>query len=243
MITDTRPRALAAALLPALLPALLLTGCAGTKNRGLESVHQPVVSRSSYALDVTTTPDGLAPGERQRLASWMASLRLGYGDTVAIEDPGSYGPGGYGDTVAIEDPGSYGPGGYGDTVRDVVAAETARYGLMVTGDTPLTTSPVQPGTARIVISRMTATVPGCPDFSRVRSPEFESNTSSNQGCAINSNIAAMVASPADLVRGQTGHAITDQATAGRAIDLYRKAAPTGGGGTIIKAESSGGGSK
>ncbi|WP_010217822.1 CpaD family pilus assembly lipoprotein [Sphingomonas sp. PAMC 26621] len=222
MITDTRPRALAAAL----LPALLLTGCAGTKNRGLESVHQPVVSRSSYALDVTTTPDGLAPGERQRLASWMASLRLGYGDTVAIEDPGSYGP-----------------GGYGDTVRDVVAAETAHYGLMVTGDTPLTTSPVQPGTARIVISRMTATVPGCPDFSRVRSPEFESNTSSNQGCAINSNIAAMVASPADLVRGQTGHAITDQATAGRAIDLYRKAAPTGGGGTIIKAESSGGGSK
>ncbi len=226
MIIDKRSRAIAAALLPALLPALLVAGCAGTKNRGLESIHQPVVSRSTYALDVATTPDGLAPGERQRLAGWMASLRLGYGDTIAIEYPGSYGP-----------------GGYGDAVKDAVGAETGRYGLMVSDDAPLTPSPVQPGTARIVISRMTATVPGCPDFSRVRSPEFESNTSSNQGCAINSNIAAMVASPADLVRGQAGHAITDQATAGRAIDLYRKAAPTGGGGTTIKSESTGAGSK
>lgn len=223
---DKRPRSIATGLLPALLPAVLLAGCvssAGTPNRGLESVHQPVVTRASYALDVATTPDGLAPGERQRLAGWMASLRLGYGDTVAIEDPGSYGA-----------------GGYGTNVRDAIAAETGRYGLMVADDTPLTDSPVQPGTARIVVSRMTATVPGCPDYSRVRSPEFESNTSSNQGCAINSNLAAMVASPVDLVHGQTGSAITDQATSGRAIDLYRKAAPTGGGGTIIKAESAGG---
>lgn len=217
-----RPRLIATGL----LPALLLVGCAGTQNRGLESVHQPVVSRATYALDVTTTGTGLAPGEQQRLAGWMASLRLGYGDTVAIEDPGSYGP-----------------GGYGNSVRDAVAAETARYGLLVADDVPLTDSPVQPGTARIVVSRMTAKVPGCPDFSRVRSPEFESNTSSNQGCAINSNIAAMVASPADLVRGQTGNAITDQATSDRAIDIYRKAAPTGGGGTTLKTESTGGGKK
>lgn len=217
-----RPRLIATGL----LPALLLVGCAGTQNRGLESVHQPVVSRATYALDVTTTGTGLAPGEQQRLAGWMASLRLGYGDTVAIEDPGSYGP-----------------GGYGNSVRDAVAAETARYGLLVADDVPLTDSPVQSGTARIVVSRMTAKVPGCPDFSRVRSPEFESNTSSNQGCAINSNIAAMVASPADLVRGQTGNAITDQATSDRAIDIYRKAAPTGGGGTTLKTESTGGGKK
>ena len=217
-----RPRLIATGL----LPALLLVGCAGTQNRGLESVHQPVVSRATYALDVTTTGTGLAPGEQQRLAGWMASLRLGYGDTVAIEDPGSYGP-----------------GGYGNSVRDAVAAETARYGLLVADDVPLTDSPVQPGTARIVVSRMTAKVPGCPDFSRVRSPEFESNTSSNQGCAINSNIAAMVASPADLVRGQTGNAITDQATSDRAIEIYRKAAPTGGGGTTLKTESTGGGKK
>jgi pilus assembly protein CpaD len=90
---------------------------------------------------------------------------------------------------------------------------------------------------------MSAKVPGCPDFSRVRSPEFESNTSSNQGCAINSNIAAMVANPGDLVRGQVGHPITDQATSNRAIDAYRKAVPTGNGGITILTESTGGGSK
>ncbi len=217
---DNRPRMIAAAL----LPALLLVGCAGTKNRGLESVHQPVVSRSTYALDVATAGDGLAPGEQQRIAGWMASLRLRYGDEVGIEDPGSYGNGGNG-------------------VRDAVASETARYGLLLSENVPLTDSAVQPGTARIVISRMTAKVPGCPDFSRVRSPEFESNTSSNQGCAINANIAAMVASPADLVRGQTGRLVTDPATADRAIDIYRKAAPTGGGGTTLKVQSSGAGSK
>ncbi|MDN4630731.1 CpaD family pilus assembly lipoprotein [Sphingomonas sp. PsM26] len=218
MMMDMRARSIAIGLLPALL---LAGGCAGTQNRGLESVHQPVVSRTSYAFDVATTPDGLAPGEQQRLAGWMASLRVGYGDAVSVETSDSY----------------------GSAVRDTVAAETERYGLILSNDTPLTDSPVLPGTARIVVTRMSAKVPGCPDFSRVRSPEFESNTSSNQGCAINSNIAAMVANPGDLVRGQTGRAITDQATSNRAIDTYRKAVPTGAGGTTIKSETTGSGSK
>jgi len=215
---DMRARSIATGLFPALL---LLSGCAGTQNRGLESVHQPVVSRTSYVFDVATTPDGLAAGEQQRLAGWMASLRVGYGDAVAVETSD----------------------GYGTAVRDAVAAETERYGLMLSNDVPLADSAVLPGTARIVVTRMSARVPGCPDFSRVRSPEFESNTSSNQGCAINSNLAAMVANPGDLVRGQVGRAITDQATSNRAIDIYRKAVPTGAGGTTLKTESTGAGSK
>ncbi|MET3827444.1 pilus assembly protein CpaD [Sphingomonas sp. PvP055] len=222
MTMDMRARSIATGLLPALLPALLLvSGCAGTQNRGLESVHQPVVSRTSYAFDVTTTPDGLAPGERQRLAGWMASLRVGYGDSIAVESAD----------------------GDGGAIRDTVAAETARYGLLLANDVPLTDTPVPPGTARIVVTRMSAKVPGCPDFSRVRSPEFESNTSSNQGCAVNSNIAAMVANPGDLVHGQVTRPITDQATSNRAIDAYRKAVPTGNGGITILTESTGGGSK
>ena len=91
---------------------------------------------------------------------------------------------------------------------------------------------------RVVVSRMKASVPGCPDFSRVSEPEFESNTSSNYGCAVNSNLAAMVANPADLVRGQPGADATDPATSAKAIDVYRKAAPTGAGG--LKSESTGG---
>lgn len=205
-----------ARIVTALAPALLLGACGGTQNRGVESVHQPVVSRTDYIFDVNTSGSGLAPGERQRLAGWMASLRLGYGDKVSIDDPNPYGSG----------------------VREQVSAEVAHYGLLLSEEAPVTDAPVPSGTARIVISRMKATVPGCPDFSRASQPEFDSNTSSNQGCAVNSNLAAMVANPADLVRGQPGADSNDPSLSTKAIDSYRKAPPTGAGG--LKSESAGG---
>ena len=80
-------------LASALAPALLLGACGGTQNRGLESVHQPVVTRTDYVFDVNTNGSSLAPGEHSRLAGWMASLRLGYGDRVSIDDPSPYGSG------------------------------------------------------------------------------------------------------------------------------------------------------
>ena len=204
-------------LLTALAPALLVGGCMGTQNRGLESVHQPVVSRTDYILDVAAAPDGLSPGETQRLGGWMQSMRLGYGDRVAIDDPAGY-----------------------PRARAGIAALVARHGLLLNGDVPVTGAPVAPGTMRVVVSRMHARVPGCPDWSRDESSEFNGNTSSNQGCATNSNLAAMVASPADLVRGQTGSGTNDPASNYRAIDAYRKATPTGSGGTAVKAEAVGG---
>lgn len=201
-------------LLLAALPAILLGGCSGTKNRGLESVHQPVVSRTDYSFDVGTGPAGLAPGEEQRLAGWMGSLRLGYGDSIAIDDPAGAGP----------------------AARGAVSRAAARFGLLVSGDAPVTGAPVTPGTMRVVVSRARARVPNCPDFSRDRQPDFEGNTWSNQGCAVNSNLAAMVANPLDLVRGEPGAQVYDAATGTRAIDEYRKAKPTGNGGTAIKIE-------
>ncbi|MES2043406.1 MAG: CpaD family pilus assembly protein [Pseudomonadota bacterium] len=202
----------------ALAPALLLGACGGTANRGLESVHQPVVSRTDYVFDVNTAGSGLAPGEAQRLAGWMASLNLGYGDHVAIDDPSPYGGG----------------------VRDDVAAQVARYGLILSDERPVTGAPIAPGTARIIVSRTKATVPGCPDFSRMDASNFNAHTSSNQGCAINSNLASMVANPADLVRGQPGAETIDAAASSKAIDTFRRAAPTGAGGTVLKSESTGG---
>ena len=70
-------------LLATLGSALLLGGCMGTQNRGLESVHQPVVSRADYALDLGTAGDGLAPGEARRLEEiGRASCRERVSDTV-----------------------------------------------------------------------------------------------------------------------------------------------------------------
>lgn len=197
-------------LLASLAPALLLGACMGTQNRGLESVHQPVVSRSDYAIDLAVAGGRLAAGERQRLGGWMDSMQVSFGDRVAIDDPASEG-------VAAR--------------RDV-AAVVAGYGLLLSTDAPITAAAVTPGTIRVVISRMRASVPGCPDWSRNASTEFNSNTSSNQGCAINSNLAAMVARPEDLVHGQSVQPGSDPTISTKAIGVYRKATPTGNGNTV-----------
>ena len=94
-------------------------------------------------------------------------------------------------------------------------------------------APVAPGTVRVVVSRMRADVPGCPDFSRNSSVDYEQNTSSNFGCATNASLAAMIAQPEDLVHG-TGPGSNDTRRSVKAIDAYRKAAPSGAGGSTVQ---------
>jgi pilus assembly protein CpaD len=50
------------------------------------------------------------------------------------------------------------------------------------------------------------------------------------GCGVNSNLAAMVANPEDLLHGREGAAVTDARTATRAVEMYRSKPPTGQGG-------------
>jgi pilus assembly protein CpaD len=197
-------------------PALMLGGC-GTLNRGVDSIKQPVVSRTDYVFDAQSTTAGLARGETERVAGWLASMRLHYGDQVSVDDPNPY------DSRA----------------RAQIAAIVSSYGMRLADRAPITNAPLSAGMVRVVVSRSVATVPGCPDFTRSGSSEFESSSTSNFGCASNASLAAMIADPLDLVRGQTGSGTADPVTSGRAIDTYRKAAPTGGGNTV-KSESTGG---
>ncbi len=203
-------------LLGSLVPATLLGGCMGTENRGVESVHQAVVSRNDYALDLATAGGGLAPGEQRRLVGWMTALHVAYGDHIAIDDAGM---------PAMR-------------VHEQVGSVIARYGLLLGDDAPISGAPVTPGTVRIIISRMKASVPGCPDWSRDESHEFNSNTSSNYGCAMNASLAAMIARPEDLVHGRSSDETSDAAVSGKAITTFRKAPTTGAQG--IKSESTGG---
>jgi pilus assembly protein CpaD len=207
-------------ILTALLPAALLAGCAAD-NRGVESVHQPVVARTDYSLDVQTAPSGLAPGEGQRLTGWLSTLRVGYGDTIAIDDPYASGA----------------------AARGEVAAVAARFGLLLADTAPVTGAQVAAGTVRVLVSRASASVPGCPDHSPAYAPNFNARTSTNYGCAINTNLAAMIANPNDLVRGAAGTAGEYDAQSGtRAISTLRSAPPTGEGGGWLKskAETTGG---
>ena len=105
-------------------------------------------------------------------------------------------------------------------------------------------TPVAPATIRVVVTRSRAFVRGCPDLRSDTSPDLEGKTSSGYGCAVNRNLAAMVANPTDLVRGVDGPTTSDPATASRAINALRAAPPTGGGGTRLldpNSKSSGGG--
>jgi pilus assembly protein CpaD len=194
----------------------LMVAACGTENRGLESVHQPVVTRTDYVLDVGAAGDGLARGDLERLRGWFDSLRLGYGDKVSIDAP-------TGGTAAT---------------REAITAIAARYGLLVSDTAPLTSGQIAPSDVRVVVSRTKAEVPNCPDWSRPSTPNLNEHSSSNFGCAINTNLAAMVANPEDLIQGHIGSSSVDASTSNKAIKSYRDKVPTGEAG--LKTESVGG---
>ena len=189
----------------ALSLALTLGACGGiAENRTLYSQKQPVVERTNFTLDLATAQDGLAIPEQQRLAEWFDTIGLKYGDRVAIDDPAM-----------------------GAATRDAVARIAGRHGILLADGAPTTAGYITPGQARVVVTRSTATVPGCPDWSAKSDINYANAMYPNYGCAINSNLAAMVANPEDLIKGQEGTGETIVATSTKAIDSYRTMPPTG----------------
>lgn len=190
--------------------ALGLAGCApqGLRN-GLETVHQPVVERATYVLDLNSGAGGLAPSEAERLVGWLDALRLGYGDRISV-DSGA----GYGGTAATRD----------------VATIAAQYGVLLSEGAPVTAGVVTPGTVRVVVTRASASVPGCPDWSSYSDTDFTGSTHSNFGCGTNSTLAAMVADPEDLVSGRkVGPGQPTRSDKGlKAIEAYRSRASSAG---------------
>lgn len=190
-------------VLIALSSALGACATADQPDRGLASVNVPVVTTADYVFDAAAPGGTFAPGEADRLSGWFQGLGLGYGDTVYVD------------------------GGYAPSVRSQVAAIAGRYGMMVTAGAPATAGMVPPGSVRVVVARRRAEVPNCPNWSRPAAPDFANRSMSNFGCAVNSNIAAMVANPEDLLRGREGSGVTDTWTASRAIEMYRTMPPSG----------------
>ncbi|MET0179626.1 MAG: CpaD family pilus assembly protein [Novosphingobium sp.] len=206
MIPITRSRCRRLAQGVPVAAALLLAGCGGmSDNRSLESVHQPVIERTAWTLDLAGGPGGLGFDEPRRLAEWFASLPLSPGDRVAIDDPAG-------------DPGT----------RATIAALAARHGARV-GPGPVAASEpwAAPGSVRVVVSRTVAGVPGCPDWSDKSDAHLTNGTHSNFGCAVNANLAAMVADPEHLLHGAGDTGATTMLTASKAIESYRKAPPSG----------------
>ncbi len=195
----TTRRALTGAF--ALSLGLALTACGGMpQNRSLYSTKQPVVERSTVALDVITTPGGLPVGEQRRVAEWFDAMGLRYGDKVSVDDP-------------LERP----------ETRAAVADVAGRYGILLADGAPATGADLQPGQARVVIVRTRASVPGCPDWSASSDATLGNGISPGYGCALNGNLAAMVANPEDLIKGQQGSPDTYISTSNTTIKTYSDA--------------------
>jgi pilus assembly protein CpaD len=185
------------------LVALSTAACGPETNRltpvsnpTVYSVNQPVVQQTNYVLDLSSGGGGLAASEQARLAGWFEGLDLRYGDRVYAED-----------------------GGYG--ARDDVARVAGDFGLLLSDGAPATAGPIGPGAVRVIVTRSTASVPGCPNWEDplVGAPE---QTSTNYGCATNTNLARMIADPNDLVRGQTADQPRDFSTGVKPIRTHRE---------------------
>ena len=188
---------------------LSLSAC-GVKdmNRSVNSVHQPVVERAQYAIDLNLDPrQGILPSELQRLDQWMDIMDIGYGDRVALDFGGGYG---------------------NKAAEDAIDRVAARRGLLLSDYAPVTPQSFAPGTVRVVVTRSTATVSGCPDWSKKSESEFWGATHTNYGCATNSNMAVMVANPEDLISGQNADGSYTRSGV-RAVNKYNEGGSEGGG--------------
>ncbi|UUR08020.1 CpaD family pilus assembly protein [Sphingomonas glaciei] len=188
-----------------LLSCVALAGCQVHRGedrpaRGLEAVNVPVVSRADYVFDAAAPGGVLAATEAARLDGWLRGLELGYGDSIGVDGV---------DAVAA---------------RADVARVAGRYGLLLSDSVPITAGVIPPGSVRVVVTRTRASVPGCPNWSQPSTPNYSNETMSNFGCGVNSNLAAMVANPADLVSGRESSS-TDASLGNKAIEAYRSRSP------------------
>ncbi|MCJ2182328.1 CpaD family pilus assembly protein [Novosphingobium sp. 1949] len=215
-IHPSRTRRIAGATLILAL-ATALAGCGGMPtNRSMYSPHQPVVETTNYTLDLTASDAGLAYGEPQRLKGWLDAMKLKYGDKVYIEDPA-----------------------HNPAARTAVAELASQRGILLSEGAPVTAGYVEPGTVRVILSRSQASVPSCPNWDTRSDFNPNNGLSSNYGCATNSNLAAMIANPDDLISGQQGSGDTTVMTSTKAIEAYRKAETTGKGNQVSETGTSG----
>jgi len=190
-----------------LMLATAIAGCSYTPHdlpdRGVEAVNVPVVTRADYVFDAAAPRGSLAPSEKARLDAWFRGLSLSYGDAIYVDAP------------------------YAEGARYDVAQVAGNYGMMLEPGAPVTAGAVPSGMVRVIVSRTRAEVPGCPNWSVPAQPNYNNRTMSNFGCGVNSNLAAMVANPEDLIHGRESAGIGDTTAGTKAVILYRQTPPTG----------------
>jgi pilus assembly protein CpaD len=166
-----------------LLLLATLSGCAVKNNgfrdsAGLDSIHKATVALQESSHPVSFANGKLSANEEASLAAFISAGGLRYADrlTLRTSEP----------NMAV---------GY----RNAMNAVLGRFGLSI-GNVE-TTLGIQTGAATLVVSRPTVTLPPCGVHSGPNGFNNSNENMSNYGCSIRSNLAAMVANPADLVSG------------------------------------------
>jgi pilus assembly protein CpaD len=178
--------------------ALVLAACASQYTES-EAPKNLVLDDASAAIDVRFAPGSnrLLAGDAARLRSLVARGAIAQSDRV---------------TVLAE-----GPPDLATARFEEVAALLVPYRIVATPG-PLA---AVPGNRAIVQTRrFLVSTPPCPNWSKYPPVEFTNAHASNFGCTTAMNLAAMVASPADLAEGRPVGA-ADAIPAAAAVQRYQ----------------------
>jgi pilus assembly protein CpaD len=139
----------------------------------------------------------LTSAQAAGLADFMTRNSIHEGDAVTVEDAGSV------SAVATER-------------RSAVLAELRAFHIQAASaaDPKLAAD-----TIRVHADRTLVIAPACPDWSKPEADEPENRPSSNYGCATETNLAAMIANPADLVKPREDNTANGN-TLARGVELY-----------------------
>lgn len=158
--------------------ALVLAACQTTTPRtsGVETVKQPTISVQRMMQPVRFDAAGaLSRDQDIALEAFFRAIGVRYGDRVSLDDP----------AASVEN-------------RAAVERVLKRFGLLLVPTGPSTGA----DTPTVIVSRAFARVDNCPDWTASPYADFEARAQSNFGCAIQTNLAAMVADPRDLEAGK-----------------------------------------
>ena len=191
-----RPSALAAAL----ALALAASACSPTT---LTATQTEVPKQIKLTYSVLSWPvkfdpasSAMSPGQGQALSNFLSTARTGDGDQVTIDAvPGPYGEG---STLADQRQASV------DLIlRSLQMSPSTLEASQVQGGAAPSSEAPGDDVVVVNIGRYIVSGPSCPDWTKPQADDFSNTSPSNFGCATLTNLARMVANPADLLRGST----------------------------------------
>ncbi|HUC63659.1 MAG TPA: CpaD family pilus assembly lipoprotein [Alphaproteobacteria bacterium] len=197
---------------PLLLASLLLASSCTPQSARWSQVEAPKENTVDF-VTLTHQVD-FAPGttvataaQRQSLADFLDEVKFGYGDQLTLDT---------------------GPA-RGDATLDALAAKRIAAVAAMLRDMhiaarraprPTVDGALAHNAVVVSVGRYVVTGPRCPDWSKPEGDDYTNTPASNFGCATATNLGAMVANPADLLRGTNG-GTADPDFVSRGIQRYR----------------------